>query len=206
MFFQLSYNISSKLSELYQTRQHKSRSVLNSIHLSMSWYRMKTFLSHGEENLSSTPDLNLAEFKEQDKPLEGLIFKLKNNCKVNMQFSLPIKTDWITRNRQKYKLGKVLWLTRIIEKVSFQSPKKRPNSLELSALLRDIWLRESPEITQHISSITFKKPKYEGVTDMRGLLDSEEKRSICKLYRSNKTEHSFYETLSLIFRGVKVKP
>ena len=53
---------------------------------------MKNFLSHGEEN-PCRPNLNLAEFKEQDKPLEGLIFKLKNNCKVNMQFSLLIKTD-----------------------------------------------------------------------------------------------------------------
>ena len=47
---------------------------------------MKNFLSHGEENLPSK-----FFFKEQDKPLEGLIFKLKNNCKVNMQFSLLIK-------------------------------------------------------------------------------------------------------------------
>ena len=50
-------------------------------------------------------------FKEQDKPLEGLIFKLKNNCKVNMQFSLLIKTDWITTNQEKHKLGKYFdWL------------------------------------------------------------------------------------------------
>ena len=77
----------------------------------MSWYRMKTFLLHGEGNLSSTPDLNLAGFKEQDKPLEGLIFKLKNNCKVNMQISLLIKKDWITTNQEKHKLGKYFdWL------------------------------------------------------------------------------------------------
>ena len=76
----------------------------------MSWYRMKNFLSHGEEN-PCRPNLNLAEFKEQDKPLEGLIFKLKNNCKVNMQFSLLIKTDWITTNQEKHKLGKYFdWL------------------------------------------------------------------------------------------------
>ena len=57
------------------------------------------------------PNLSLAEFKEQDKPLEGLIFKLKNNCKVNMQFSLLIETDWITTNQEKHKLEKYFdWL------------------------------------------------------------------------------------------------
>ena len=62
------------------------------------------------------PNLKLAEFNEQDEPSEGVIFKLENNCKVNMEFSLLIETDWITTNQQKYKLGEVFRLTRIIEK------------------------------------------------------------------------------------------
>ena len=62
------------------------------------------------------PNLKLAEFNEQDEPFEGVIFKLENNCKVNMECSLLIETDWITTNQQKYKLGEVFRLTRIIEK------------------------------------------------------------------------------------------
>ena len=52
-------------------------------------------------------------------------------------------------------------------KVSFESSKKLPNSLELLLLLRDIWLRESSEITRHQFDHHFQESNsYEGVTDM----------------------------------------
>ena len=51
-------------------------------------------------------------------------------------------------------------------------------SLAASPILRDICLLESPEITRHQSDHFQEAKNYEGVTDMRGFLDSEEKRSI----------------------------
>ena len=32
--------------------------------------------------------LKLAEFKDQEEPFEGIIFKLENNCKVNYIWNL----------------------------------------------------------------------------------------------------------------------
>ena len=40
----------------------------------------------------SHKNLKLAEFKEQKEPFEGIIFKLENNCKENMELNLLIKT------------------------------------------------------------------------------------------------------------------
>ena len=51
-------------------------------------------------------------------------------------------------------------------KVSFQSPKKLPNSLELWPLFWDIWLRESPEITRDQFDLFEESNSEEGVTDI----------------------------------------
>ena len=54
--------------------------------------------------------LKLVEFKDQEEPFEGIIFKLENNWKVHCIWNLVylLKTIWITTKQEKHKLGKVL--------------------------------------------------------------------------------------------------